>query len=191
MAKPLVSDELWQLVEPLLAQVERRYRFPGRKRIDDREVVRGVWFVSRDGDPGGVPAPGWGWRVGKGGGASANTVVLVVFREAVPALVRNGTLSAGHARSLVGLPDGEKRAQEIISGLLNVRQAEHRSSNRKRDRIGGRSKDSDTIDLEGRVSNALGLKVKVLDRGKKGGEVRIEYRTLEQLDEVTRRLSRN
>ena len=39
MAKPLVSDELWGLVEPLIPKVERRYRFPGRKRIDDRKVL--------------------------------------------------------------------------------------------------------------------------------------------------------
>ena len=38
MAKPLVSDELWELVEPLIPKVERRYRFPGRERIDDRKV---------------------------------------------------------------------------------------------------------------------------------------------------------
>ncbi len=42
MAKPLVSDELWQLVEPLIPRVERRYRFPGRKRIDDRKVLTGI-----------------------------------------------------------------------------------------------------------------------------------------------------
>ena len=38
MAKPLVSDELWAIFEPLIPPVERRYRFPGRKRIDDRRV---------------------------------------------------------------------------------------------------------------------------------------------------------
>jgi transposase len=45
MAKPLVSDELWELVEPLIPEVERRYRFPGRKRIDDRKVLTGILYV--------------------------------------------------------------------------------------------------------------------------------------------------
>src|SRR5438093_7731870 len=45
MAKPLVSDELWQLVEPLLPKVERRYRFPGRMRIDDRKVLTGILYA--------------------------------------------------------------------------------------------------------------------------------------------------
>ena len=51
MAKPLVSDELWQLVEPLIPRVERRYRFPGRKRIDDRKVLTGILFVLQTGIP--------------------------------------------------------------------------------------------------------------------------------------------
>jgi transposase len=51
MAKPLVSDELWAIVEPLLPKVERRYRFPGRKRIDDRSVLTGILFVLQTGIP--------------------------------------------------------------------------------------------------------------------------------------------
>src|SRR6266571_1887340 len=51
MAKPLVSDELWLLVEPVIPKVERRYRFPGRKRIDDRTVLTGILFVLKTGIP--------------------------------------------------------------------------------------------------------------------------------------------
>lgn len=51
MAKQLVSDELWQLVEPLIPGVERRHRFPGRKRIDDRKVLTGILFVLQTGIP--------------------------------------------------------------------------------------------------------------------------------------------
>jgi transposase len=51
MAKELVSEELWRVVEPLLPKVERRYRFPGRKRIDDRRVLTGILFVLQTGIP--------------------------------------------------------------------------------------------------------------------------------------------
>ena len=51
MAKPLVSDELWELVEPLLPKVKRRYRYPGRKRLDDRKVLSGILFVLQTGIP--------------------------------------------------------------------------------------------------------------------------------------------
>src|SRR6187401_2706203 len=51
MAKRLVSDELWELIEPLIPKVPRRQRFPGRKRIDDRKVLAGILFVLRTGIP--------------------------------------------------------------------------------------------------------------------------------------------
>ncbi len=51
MARALVSDELWAIVEPLLPTVPRRYRFPGRKRIDDRRVLTGILFVLQTGIP--------------------------------------------------------------------------------------------------------------------------------------------
>lgn len=49
MAKPLVSDELWVRVEPLLPVVQRRHRYPGRKRIPDRRVLSGILFVLKTG----------------------------------------------------------------------------------------------------------------------------------------------
>jgi transposase len=51
MARPLVSDALWELIEPLIPKVPRRHRFPGRKRIDDRKVLTGILFVLRTGIP--------------------------------------------------------------------------------------------------------------------------------------------
>lgn len=51
MAKPLVSDELWARIEPVLPVVERRYRYPGRKRLDDRRVLTGILFVLKTGIP--------------------------------------------------------------------------------------------------------------------------------------------
>jgi transposase len=51
MARPIVSDELWEIVEPLIPKVERRFRYPGRKRIPDRRVLAGILFVLRTGIP--------------------------------------------------------------------------------------------------------------------------------------------
>jgi transposase len=49
MAQPLVSDELWELVRPLIPVKQRRDRYPGRKRIDDRRVLTGIVFVLKTG----------------------------------------------------------------------------------------------------------------------------------------------
>jgi transposase len=51
MARPLVSDELWELIEPLIPMVKRRYRYPGRKRLDDRKVLTGILSVLQTGIP--------------------------------------------------------------------------------------------------------------------------------------------
>ena len=51
MARPIVSDELWEIVEPLIPKVERRYRYPGRKRIPDRKALTGILYVLKSGIP--------------------------------------------------------------------------------------------------------------------------------------------
>src|SRR5438552_8562628 len=51
MARPLVSDGLWELMEPLIPKVKRRHRYPGRKRLDDRKVLSGILFVLQTGIP--------------------------------------------------------------------------------------------------------------------------------------------
>ena len=51
MARPLVSDELWAIVEPLIPKVARRFKHPGRKRIPDRQVLTGILFVLQTGIP--------------------------------------------------------------------------------------------------------------------------------------------
>ncbi len=51
MAKPIVSDELWEIVEPLIPEVKRRKRYPGRKRIADRKVLTGILYVLKTGIP--------------------------------------------------------------------------------------------------------------------------------------------
>jgi transposase len=51
MASPLVPDELWEVVEPLIPRVERRYRYPGRRRVPDRQVLTGILFVLKTGIP--------------------------------------------------------------------------------------------------------------------------------------------
>jgi ParB family chromosome partitioning protein len=129
-------------------------------------------------------------EVGKSRPHIANTLRLLTLPEAVRAMIRDGKLTAGHARTLIGRADAEARAQEIVAGLLSVREAEQRSGTHKSSPKKVALKDPNTRALEDSVSNALGLKVQVIHKGSKGGEVKIAYKSLEQLDEITRRLSR-
>jgi ParB family chromosome partitioning protein len=130
-------------------------------------------------------------EVGKSRSHVANTIRLLRLPDSVKALIREGKLTAGHARTLLGAADPEARAHEIIAGELSVRQAEQRSAAKTKRRGGKAVPDPNITDLETSISNALGLKLQIVHKGDKGGEIRIRYRTLEQLDDLTRRLSRN
>ena len=134
--------------------------------------------------------------VGKSRPHVANTIRLLKLSEPVKQLVRSGKISAGHARLLLGQPNAERIAQEIIDKGLSVRQLE--ADMRKEDgaeaprkgretKGSDATKDPDTRALEKRLSDALGLEVGVDHRGE-GGTLRIKYRNLEQLDAVLRKL---
>jgi ParB family chromosome partitioning protein len=128
-------------------------------------------------------------EVGKSRPHVANTIRLLRLPEGVKALIREGKLTAGHARTLLNASDPEAAAREILAGGMNVRQAEQRSVIKKKP-VNKQRSDPNITQLESSVSNALGLKVQVLHKGDKGGEIRVSYKTLEQLDEVVRRLSK-
>jgi ParB family chromosome partitioning protein len=116
----------------------------------------------------------------------------------VKAYVRSGKITAGHARMLIGQPNAEQLAEEIVARGLNVRQVEKWARNDgvkqareiKRELRKINSKDADTVALEKRVSDALGLEVTVDHKGDAGGTLAIHYRNLEQLDDVLQRLER-
>jgi ParB family transcriptional regulator, chromosome partitioning protein len=131
--------------------------------------------------------------VGKSRSHVANTLRLLKLPQSVQDYIGAGKISAGHARMLVGQPDPERLAREIMDRGLNVRQVEALAQERaqasgksikSRQRV---SKDADTAALERRLSDALGLAVAIDHRGQ-GGVLTIRYRDVEQLDEVIRRL---
>jgi ParB family chromosome partitioning protein len=132
--------------------------------------------------------------VGKSRSHVANTLRLLKLPEPVKAYIAEGKISAGHARMLVGQPDPERIAREIVERGLNVRQVEALAQDRAQ--AAGKSvkarkratKDADTAALEKRLSDALGLAVRINHRGQ-GGVLDIRYRSLDQLDEVVRRLT--
>ncbi len=130
-------------------------------------------------------------EVGKSRSHVANTIRLLRLPESVKAWVREGKLTAGHARTLLAAPDPESAARALIEGGMTVRQAEQRAPHKKKPVA---PKDPNIADLENRIADALGLKVQIthkVDKSGDKGEVRIAYSSLEQLDEVVRRLSRN
>lgn len=132
-------------------------------------------------------------NVGKSRSHIANTLRLLHMPQSVQAHLAAGRITAGHARAVAMGADPESIVEQVVARGLSVRDtealarksAEAPATARPR-RTGG--KDSDTQALENDLSEALGLKVEILDRNG-AGEVRIRYATLEQLDEICRRLT--
>jgi ParB family chromosome partitioning protein len=127
--------------------------------------------------------------VGKSRSHVANMMRLLSLPEPVKQLLETGELSAGHARALLNAPDPAGLAREIVRRGLNVRQAEYlaKAGKTARHKVAPVVKDADTAALERDLANLLGLKVTVSGAGR-GGALTIHYRTLEQLDDVLRRL---
>jgi ParB family transcriptional regulator, chromosome partitioning protein len=137
--------------------------------------------------------------VGKSRSHVANTLRLLKLPEAVKGYLHAGKLSAGHARMLIGQPNAEELAEEIIARGLNVRQVEamardvaeksakgHANGRKITERA---EKNANLLALEKRISDALGLAVSI-DHRERGGVLSIRYRNLDQLDEVLRRLEK-
>jgi ParB family chromosome partitioning protein len=132
--------------------------------------------------------------VGKSRSHVTNTLRLLKLPEPVKAYINAGKITAGAARMLVGASDPEAMAREIVERGLNVRQVEAMAKERAKGKgkaVKKRAmKNADTVALERRLSNALGLTV-TIDHRNKGGVLQIKYRSLDQLDHVLRRLERH
>lgn len=139
-------------------------------------------------------------RLGKSRSHVANMVRLLGLPLAVRDMVRDGKLTAGHARALVTAENAEMLARDIIAKGLSVREAERlaaagrpagngKATNKRK--LPG--KDVDTVALEKEMSDMLGLRVtidvKSDGKGGRWGNLKVDFKNLDQLDDVLRRLS--
>jgi len=161
-----------------------------RADLNALEEARGYQLM---GERFGRSAEEIGHIVGKSRSHVANTIRLMRLPAAVQAHVECGRLTAGHARALLDLENAEALADMVIAKGLNVRQVEAlarkgRDDGRKaRQPAGAVVKDDDTRAMESDLSEALGLSVSIRHTGE-AGQVVIAYGSLEQLDEIARRL---
>jgi ParB family chromosome partitioning protein len=132
--------------------------------------------------------------IGKSRSHVANTLRLLKLPEPVLAYLRSGQITAGHARTLIGMPDPEAAARQIVEGGMSVRDAERvaqgdATASPKPVVASGRAKDADTLALERKLADILGLGVAIAHKGDHG-EIKIRYGNMEQLDDLCRRLER-
>ncbi len=135
--------------------------------------------------------------VGKSRAHITNTLRLLQLPEGARTHVRAGRISAGHARAALGGADPEALIELAVSRGLSVREVEAKARE-SRETVPFETKsalpktapekDVDTEALEADISRELGLVVDIR-HGREGGEIRIKYRELEQLDDVCKRLT--
>jgi len=141
-----------------------------------------------------------GRAVGKSRSHVANMLRLLKLPETVKRLVDDGSLSAGHARALLGCDDPVALARKVVRRGLNVRQTERLVTKIQSqgavpagEVLGNQevlAKDADTLALEHDLSGLLGLKVVISLKGE-AGDITIHFEALEQLDDVLNRLKRD
>jgi len=127
----------------------------------------------------------------------ANLLRLLTLPVEVQEMVREGRLSAGHARALIGNPKAEELAAQIISKGLSVRETERLVKEKPGSAVGerpqthGPDKDADTRSLEADLSANLAMPVRI-DHGAAGesGTLSIRYATLDELDLLCQILSK-
>ncbi len=130
--------------------------------------------------------------IGKSRSHVANSLRLLKLPEPVRDMLAEGSLSAGHARALVSTPDPVTLAKTIASKGLSVRDAEklaqtHIKAQNAPPAEPREPKDSDTVALERSLTDRLGLAVAINHKGS-GGQIKISYKTLDQLEEICRLL---
>lgn len=132
--------------------------------------------------------------VGKSRSHVANMLRLLNLPDPVKQMVGEGQLSAGHARALLMAEDAVRLARRVVAKGLSVRETERlvqgqgvSAARSPANAPAAPTKDADTRALERQLSEKLGLKVTINHRGEHG-EVRIEYTSLEQFDDILRRL---
>lgn len=128
--------------------------------------------------------------VGKSRPHITNTLRLLALPERVRELLRDGALTAGHARALLTAPHPEQLALQVVDRGLNVRQTEALAAARPKEGTPGTPAPPlpETAALERELTEKLGLKVAIRHNGK-AGQVVINYRDLDQLDGLIRLLS--
>lgn len=139
--------------------------------------------------------------VGKSRPHITNTLRLLQLSETTQAMLSDKQLSMGHARALIGVDNADEIAKKVVKQGLSVRQTEKLAANAKgkeqTKRPRGASpantskpeKDADTIALENDISNALGMNVNIDSVDGKSGKLSVEFKSLDQLDELLHRLA--
>lgn len=129
--------------------------------------------------------------VGKSKSHISNMVRLLDLDEKILNYIISGSITMGHARALIGVPNAKALAEEIINKKLSVRQVEKNTASFKKNKKKSNYKDPNIIDLEKELSEKIGLKTSIhFNQEGSSGSLTLYYSDLDQLDEIMKRLKK-
>jgi len=130
--------------------------------------------------------------IGKSRSYIANSIRLLSLSEEVLLMVEQGSLTAGHARSLIGLQNSFEIAKKIVQKNLSVRQAEvlARQIRSKKFKLVPK-KDPNILELQKTLEEKTGLNVSVVNKKNNSGTISFEYQNLDQLDRIINTIKNN
>ena len=168
----------------IIENVQRTDLNPVEEALGYQQLIDGHGYTQAD----------LGQVIGKSRSHVANTLRLLKLPDVIRDMLVDGALSAGHARTLVTAEDPAGLAKRIVEEGLSVRQAEALAQMpagstpaKTRPAASAPEKDTDTLALEKLMTDTIGMIV-TIEHKERGGVIRVAYRTLEQLDELCRRL---
>ena len=130
--------------------------------------------------------------IGKSRSYIANSLRLLTLANEVLVMVEEGTITAGHARSLIGLHNSLEIAKKIVQKKLSVRQTEvlvRQLRNKKIQLV--YKKDPNILDLQKALEEKTGLNISINNKKNNSGTVSFEYQDLDQLDKIINTIKNN
>tara|TARA_Y100000590_G_scaffold39871_1_gene42562 strand:+ start:21 stop:860 length:840 start_codon:yes stop_codon:yes gene_type:complete len=129
--------------------------------------------------------------IGKSKSHISNMIRLLELDDEILNYIIEGKLSMGHARALIGVPNANNLAKEIINKKLSVRETEKNTSQYKKNKSNKKFKDPNIVDLEKELSEKIGLKTSIhFNQEGSSGSLTLFYSNLDQLDDIMKRLKK-
>tara|TARA_B100001059_G_C17834387_1_gene586913 strand:+ start:777 stop:1634 length:858 start_codon:yes stop_codon:yes gene_type:complete len=121
----------------------------------------------------------------------SNTLRLLTLPSDVIAMLFEGSLTAGQARPLIGLPNASQIAEEIVSKNYSARKVEYLVKTKKNLKPNKKNYDSNILNAQETIEKKLGLKVNIVNTKKNSGKIIIQYNDLEQFEFISKLLTKS
>ena len=120
----------------------------------------------------------------------SNTLRLLTLPKDIIGMLEEGTLTSGQARPLIGLANASQIAEEVVAKNYSARRVEYLVKSKK-DKNPNKAIDADVLKTQERIERILGLKVNIINKKNNSGKITIEYKNLDQFEQISELLTKH